>query len=97
MLIAAGSKTLGVRPELRREILVEGGVENFYMYSSARFVGRATDYLKISVEADSISQIEEVVNEQNEKKRAVYHFFTDRPIVTEEIFVNNLKDAVAWG
>jgi hypothetical protein len=93
---SSGSKTLGIRPELRQEILSEGGVNNFYMYNSARFVGRATDYLKISVAADSISQIEEVVNEQNEKKNLVYHFFTGRPIVTEEVFITNLKDATAW-
>jgi PIN like domain len=51
-----GSKTIGPRPELVEEILREGKVESFWMYSSDRFMQFARDFLNVEIEEDSIAQ-----------------------------------------
>lgn len=93
---SSGDKTLGVRPELRHEIFSEGGVENFYMYNSARFVGRGMEFLNIPVEAESINEIEEVVKEQNEKTDVLGLIEAGLSVVAKEIFMDKLYEAVNW-
>jgi PIN like domain len=51
-----GKKTIGPRPELVEEILSAGKVENFWMYSSDRFMQFARDFLNVQIEQDSIVQ-----------------------------------------
>ena len=55
-----GKKTIGPRPELVEEIITEGGVEQFYMYNSERFMHFAKEYLGIPVKPESITQVRDV-------------------------------------
>lgn len=55
-----GKKTIGPRPELVGEITSKGGVEQFYMYNSERFMTFAKTYLGIQVKPESITQVRDV-------------------------------------
>jgi len=53
-------KTIGPRPELVEEIRGRAGVSLFYMYSSARFLEFAEQYLGVKVKGESIDQVREI-------------------------------------
>jgi hypothetical protein len=58
-----GDRTIGPRPELIAEFLVECQ-QAFYMYSSGRFMELSKLYLKESVEEDAIKEVQERLTEQ---------------------------------
>lgn len=53
-------KTIGPHPELVREILREGGVDLFWMYSSDQFVEHANKYSSAKVSTESVEEIKQV-------------------------------------
>ncbi|WP_147289967.1 PIN-like domain-containing protein [Crenobacter cavernae] len=53
-------RTIGPHPELIREIIKDGGVELFWMYSSDQFVEHANEYLKATVSTESVAEIKHV-------------------------------------
>lgn len=56
-------KTIGPQPELIREIQREGGVKNFWMYTSAQFLEQSKKYLAAEVSNESVAEIEQVAEE----------------------------------
>lgn len=52
-----GSKILGARPELKRELYKEAGVENFFIYQIEEFMQKTNDYLDIRIEKDTLKSI----------------------------------------
>jgi hypothetical protein len=70
-------KTLGCRPELREEFLRETG-QNFYMYTSTRFLTYAHEYLKLKVSDDSITEVETIRKEDQQRHvRFTYDYLKD--------------------
>lgn len=61
-----GPKKIGARPELRDEIMREGGVEFFHMYNSESFLIHAKKYLLPTVQQESIEEVAEVLEEHRE-------------------------------
>jgi PIN like domain len=53
-------KTIGVQPELVREIHKEGGVNLFWMYSSVQFLEHAKTYVKTKVSDQAVAELQEV-------------------------------------
>jgi hypothetical protein len=64
----SSGKTLGPRPELVDEIRTVGA-EMFYIYSSARFLDYARQYLDTGVRPESITQVQEI-SQVNEKAKS---------------------------
>lgn len=60
-------RTMGCRPELRDEFFRESG-QDFYMYTSNRFLEYATQYLKVQVSVDSIKEIKSVQKEDQRQQ-----------------------------
>ena len=52
-----GNKTLGARPELKRELNKEAGVENFLIYQIEEFMEKTDEYLDIKIEEDTLRNI----------------------------------------
>lgn len=61
-----GPKKVGARPELRDEIMREGGVEFFHMYNSESFLIHAKKYLLPTVQQESIEVVAGVLEERRE-------------------------------
>lgn len=53
-------KTIGPHPELVREIIREGGVEIFWMYSSGQFVEQASQFWQTNVSKESVKEITQI-------------------------------------
>ena len=60
MIDSGGKRKIGPRPELTNEIIGEAGVESFFMYNSEQFLRRASEFLKVQVPEESISQVRDV-------------------------------------
>ena len=71
-------KTVGPHPELIREILREGGVELFWMYSSDQFVEHANKYSTASVSTQSVAEIKHVAQSASENSREFHGFANAR-------------------
>jgi hypothetical protein len=56
-----GEKTIGPRPELVQEAMIDGKMAGFYMYNSERFLKYARSHLGIEFNDESISQIKQAV------------------------------------
>jgi len=52
-----GTKILGARPELKRELNKEASVENFLIYQIEEFMQKTNDYLDIKIELDTLKSI----------------------------------------
>lgn len=61
---ANGKKTIGPRPELLEEMYEETEVENFYIYTSERFLYYARQYLGSKVKEESIDEARRVRQSQ---------------------------------
>jgi hypothetical protein len=59
-LQSSGPKTLGPRPELIEEALLDAGVSLFHMYNSEQFLKYAKKYLGVEVRSESLDQIRDV-------------------------------------
>lgn len=57
---SGGNRKIGPRPELTDEITREGGVESFFMYNSEQFLRRSSEFLKVQVPEESISQVRDI-------------------------------------
>jgi len=55
-------KTIGPHQELVREIMREGGVELFWMYSSVQFVEHANKYSNATVSSESVDELKHVAS-----------------------------------
>jgi hypothetical protein len=61
----SGGKTLGARPELRREMLDRAGVR-FHMYNPENFLSYASRFLKLNVASEAIDEGREAEKETRE-------------------------------
>lgn len=52
-----GNKILGARPELKRELYKEAGVENFLIYQIEEFMKKTNEYLNIKIKEDTLKNI----------------------------------------
>ena len=59
-----GKKTIGPRPELLEEMCGKTGVEDFYIYTSERFLYYARQYLGLKVKDQSIEEVRRVRQSQ---------------------------------
>jgi len=57
---SGGKRRIGPRPELTNEITREAGVVSFFMYNSEQFLRRASEFLKVQVPEESISQVRDI-------------------------------------
>lgn len=57
-----GKKTIGVRPELTDELVREGGVERFYVYTTDSFLTYANEYLEAAVTDEAIEEVREIAD-----------------------------------
>ncbi len=55
-----GLKTIGPRPELTDEILIEAGVEKFYMYNPEGFLKYSKKLLHTKVSEDTIKEVRDI-------------------------------------
>ncbi|WP_394147473.1 PIN domain-containing protein [Shewanella atlantica] len=63
---SSGTKTIGVRPELRDEIHREAGVENFHVYNTEGFLSYANQQLNAQVTEEAIEEVREISDERRE-------------------------------
>jgi hypothetical protein len=61
-----GTKTIGVRPELKDEILREAKVENFHVYNTEGFLSYANEQLNAQVTEEAIEEVREMSDERQE-------------------------------
>lgn len=59
-----GSKTIGVRPELKDEILREAEVDNFHVYNTESFLSYAKEQLNAQVTEKTIEEVKEISDER---------------------------------
>lgn len=63
---SSGTKTIGVRPELRDEIHRDAGVENFHVYNTEGFLSYANQQLNAQVTEEAIEEVREISDEHRE-------------------------------
>ena len=63
-----GKKILGARPELKRELYKEAGVENFFIYQIEEFMKKTNDYLGIKIEIDTLKSIKLSLEEDKHQR-----------------------------
>ncbi|WP_052480949.1 PIN domain-containing protein [Gilvimarinus agarilyticus] len=63
---SGGSKTIGVRPELKDEIYREAKVENFHVYNTEGFLSYANEQLNAQVTEEAIEEVREISDERQE-------------------------------
>jgi len=63
-----GDKILGARPELKRELNREAGVENFLIYQIEDFVKKTNEYLDIKIEPKTLKSIKLSLEEDKHQK-----------------------------
>lgn len=66
----AKGRTIGPRPELVAEMMAEANV-SFHMYNSDRFMSYAREYLGIEVQQEAIDEVEDVIKEDTEDRKAM--------------------------
>ena len=59
-IVESEARKLSDKTELVEEIRREGGVSQFYMYNSERYLHYAQEFLGAEVKAESIAQVREV-------------------------------------
>ena len=62
-----GSRTIGVRPELKDEILREAEVDNFHVYNTESFLSYAKQQLNAQVTEKAIEEVKEISGERQER------------------------------
>ena len=62
-----GLKTIGVRPELKDEILREAEVDNFHVYNTESFLNYAKQQLNAKVTEKTIEEVKEISDEMQER------------------------------
>jgi hypothetical protein len=82
-------KTIGPRPELVEEICTGANVSAFYMYTSARFLRYAKEYLGAKVKQESINQVREITQFQRRGASA-------GPIYSSKFFGEIEKTIYEW-
>lgn len=63
---SGGTKTIGVRPELKDEIYREAEVENFHVYNTEGFLSYANSQLNAQVTEEAIEEVREMSDERRE-------------------------------
>ena len=63
---SSGTKTIGVRPELKDEIYREAKVENFHVYNTEGFLSYANEQLNAQVTEEAIEEVREMSDERQE-------------------------------
>lgn len=74
-------KTIGARPELVQEIKQKAGVKSFYMYSSARFLKYAKEFLGAEINQETINQVKEI----SELQKSIQPRSSSGPYLMEQI------------
>lgn len=64
---SSGLKTIGVRPELKDEILREAEVDNFHVYNTEGFLSYAKQQLNAQVTEKTIEEVKEISDERQER------------------------------
>ena len=64
---SSGTKTIGVRPELRDEISRCAGVDNFHVYNTEGFLSYANKQLNARVAEEAIEEVREISVERQEE------------------------------
>ncbi len=63
---SGGTKTIGVRPELKDEIYREAKVENFHVYNTEGFLSYANEQLNAQVTEEAIEEVREISDEKQD-------------------------------
>lgn len=69
-----GPKTIGPRPELADEILIEAGVETFYMYNPGGFLKYSKELLHTKVSEDTIKEVRDISVSRSSAKISASEF-----------------------
>lgn len=73
---SSGKKTIGPRPELLEEMCEKSGVDDFYIYTSERFLYYARQYLGLKVKDQSIDEVR-IVRQSQTARAWPYGFSGD--------------------
>ncbi|MBJ9420235.1 hypothetical protein I5559_07490 [Acinetobacter oleivorans] len=88
-----GTKILGARPELKRELNKEASVENFLIYQIEEFIQKTNDYLDIKIELDTLKSIK--LSLEEEKRMYDEHLRIQRMNIEQLKAQEALRDHVA--
>ena len=99
-----GTKILGARSELKRELYTEASVENFLIYQIEEFMQKTNDYLDIKIESGALKSIKLSLEEEKrmyEEHLRIQRMHEDqikaqellkRHLTAQEIFGEQLKN-----
>ncbi|TCB66874.1 PIN-like domain-containing protein [Acinetobacter sp. ANC 4178] len=94
---ASGEKFNQPRPELIDEALIVGGVKNFIMYDSEKFLSYASNYLNVEISDSAVREVRdttEIYNKNNFSKSAI-QFNLTKISDSHDFFYDEIKKKLA--
>ncbi|CTQ48763.1 PIN-like domain-containing protein [Jannaschia donghaensis] len=81
-----GPKTIGPRPELVEEALLEGNISSFHMYKPEGFLRHTKDHLKAEVSKETLDEVRNVSRVRVEGARSANKAFQRHEIVERSVY-----------